>query len=94
MIGDDPPPELEAYPDILERLDHIADTYYNLFVDTPKVFEYRGFATAEEANEFSRMAHETCRMVDDAIGHIYRVVDDIRVTGSDSDADMPRRDTT
>ena len=87
------PPELSAHPEILERVDVIQKTYDSLFIDDPHTFEFRGFDTPAERAEFLRTAHETCRLIEEAVGDVYRVVDDI-VLGGDMEITCVQGDIT
>jgi len=78
LIDNAYPPELEEHPETIERLDHIENTYYDLFVNDPNVFEWRGFATEAEATKFLEFIRETVTMVKEQLAGLYDVVDDIR----------------
>jgi len=82
IIGPEPPPELEEYPELETNLDRIRDIYLSLFINTPIEFDYKGFDSEEEQRSFIELVHGTVAMLRDKLGDKYNIVDDSESSAS------------
>ena len=77
-------PELASDPQLVQRIYALQDIYDDLFINTSKVFEYRGFDTKEERLSFYTEVNLVIRELKEKLKGKYVVLDDV-----DYSADTP-----
>ena len=71
-------PELGKYPELFKRLFELQDIYDDLFINTPKVFEYKGFDTKEERLSFYTEVNLIIRELKEKLKGKYVVSDEVK----------------
>lgn len=66
-------PELESDTSLVHLLDQIQDRFNNLYIDTPLVFEYKGFETMDDRADFLKLVNETADCIEIKLKGVYRV---------------------
>ena len=71
-------PELGKYPELFKRLFEAQKIYDDLFINTSKVFEYRGFDTKEERLRFYTEVNLIIRELKEKLKGKYVVSDEVK----------------
>ena len=59
-----------------DKLDALQLMYYNLFINTPIEFAYKGFDSLEEEQLYIELLHDTVEELRDKLGDKYNIIDD------------------
>ena len=70
-------PELGKYPELFKRLFEAQKIYDDLFIDTPKVFEYKGFDDPKEEEVFYQEVYSVVQEIKEKLKEGYTVSDEI-----------------